>query len=322
MPRFDISIAGEINLDLILYGLPEHMPTERELLGTGFAMTLGSSSAILAHNLSVLGTNTGFITKVGDDALGKLSLDRLQESGVDLSRAVHAQNRGSGVTIILPHERERHILTYPGTISELSYEDLDLSYLASARHFHLSSLFLHRAMLPRIPELFRRMKEAGLTTSLDTNDDPDDRWGGVLGQTLPYVDILLPNEREARKMAGTEEFEAAVETLSKKVSMLVVKLGATGAIAIRDGIRYSAPAVPVKVVDPVGAGDSFNAGFLHKFLQGEDLSSCLAFAKLIGGFSTTATGGTEAFRDRAALAKFLQTAIVASETTTSLVKGE
>src|SRR3954447_13448590 len=123
MPRFDISIAGEINLDLILYGLPEHMPTERELLGTGFGMTLGSSSAILAHNLSVLGTNTGFITKVGDDALGKLSLDRLQESGVDLSRAVHAQNRGSGVTIILPHERERHILTYPGTISELSYED-------------------------------------------------------------------------------------------------------------------------------------------------------------------------------------------------------
>src|SRR5689334_22896927 len=99
MPRFDISIAGEINLDLILYGLPEHMATERELLGSAFAMTLGSSSAILAHNLSILGTKTGFITKVGDDALGNLALERLQESGADLSRTVHAKNCGSGVTI-------------------------------------------------------------------------------------------------------------------------------------------------------------------------------------------------------------------------------
>lgn len=307
MPLFDISIAGEINLDLILYGLPEQMQTERELLGSGFAMTLGSSSAILAHNLSVLGAKTAFVTKVGDDVLGKLALERLQESGADLSRTVHAKGRGSGVTIILPHERERHILTYPGTIFDLSYKDLDISYLASARHFHLSSLFLHRALLQDIPDLFRRMKEAGLTTSLDTNDDPDDRWDGVLQQTLPYIDILLPNEREAKKMAGVEDLNTALEQLSKKVSLLVVKLGANGAIALRDGVRYSAPAVPVTVVDPVGAGDSFNAGFLHKFLQGADITTCLTFANLIGAFSTTAAGGTEAFRDRNRLANFLRT---------------
>src|SRR5271168_5222551 len=86
MKTLDISIAGEINLDLILYGLPEVMPVERELLGTDFQVTLGSSSAILAHNLAVLGTQVGFVTLVGEDPLGKIALERLGESGADLSR--------------------------------------------------------------------------------------------------------------------------------------------------------------------------------------------------------------------------------------------
>lgn len=296
MEKFDVTIAGEINLDLILYGLPAELPTERELLGNGFAMTLGSSSAILAHNLAVLGTNVGFITKVGDDPLAKIALERLSESGVDLSQTVWTSGRGSGVTLILPHEHERHIFTYPGTISELAFDELNLEYLASSRHFHLSSLFLHRAMLERIPELFRRMKSAGLTTSLDTNDDPDDRWDGVLDEVLPYVDILLPNEREAKKIAKEETLDAALAWLSERIPLVVVKMGADGAMAVTRKRRFTAPAVPVEVVDPVGAGDSFNAGFLHQYLHGSDLPSCLAYGNLIGAFSTTAPGGTEAFR--------------------------
>ena len=86
MSKLDISIAGEINLDLILYGLPEHMPTERELLATNFAITLGSSSAILAHNLAALGSRVGFVTKVGDDLFGTLAVERLRERGVDLAQ--------------------------------------------------------------------------------------------------------------------------------------------------------------------------------------------------------------------------------------------
>ncbi len=78
MPKLDIAVVGEINLDLILYGLPEQMPTERELLASGFTITLGSSSAILAHNLAALGSRVGFVTKVGGDAFGTLALERLR----------------------------------------------------------------------------------------------------------------------------------------------------------------------------------------------------------------------------------------------------
>src|SRR5713101_9174431 len=107
MSKFDIAIVGEINLDLILYGLPEDVPTERELLASGFTMTLGSSSAILAHNLAALGSRVGFAGKVGDDPFGKLALERLAESGTDIARVVRTQKTASGVSIILPHERER-----------------------------------------------------------------------------------------------------------------------------------------------------------------------------------------------------------------------
>jgi sugar/nucleoside kinase (ribokinase family) len=303
MAKLDITVAGEINLDLILYGLPEQMPMERELLASDFAITLGSSSAILAHNLAALGVKVGFVTKVGDDSLGSLAMNQLRERGVDLASVRHGVK--SGVTFILPHGSQRHILTYPGTISELRFEDLDLDYLASARHFHLSSLFLQRKLLPDVPELFRRMKAAGLTTSLDTNDDPDDRWDGNLEKILPHVDILLPNEREAMKMSGANDVETALVRLSKMVETVVVKMGASGAVAIRGGHRFSASGVPVTVIDPVGAGDSFDAGFLQQFLSGSDLSSCLAYGNLCGAFSTTGRGGTEVFRDTTQMQEFL-----------------
>jgi sugar/nucleoside kinase (ribokinase family) len=304
MSKFDITVAGELNLDLILYGLPAEMPTEREVMASDFAITLGSSSAILAHNLAALGSRVGFVTKVGDDSFGTLAVERLRERGVDMSNVVPGAK--SGVTVILPHEARRHILTFPGTISELRFADLDLDYLASARHFHVSSLFLQRELLPDIPELFRRMKAAGLTTSLDTNDDPDDLWSGVLEEVLPHVDILLPNEREALMISQANDLATALLWLAQKVETVVVKIGASGAVAMRGGHRFDAPGVPVTVIDQVGAGDSFDAGFLNQFLRGEDLPACLNYGNLCGAFSTTDRGGTEAFRDGTRMRQFFE----------------
>jgi sugar/nucleoside kinase (ribokinase family) len=170
----------------------------------------------------------------------------------------------------------------------------------------MSSLFLQRELLPRVPELFQRMKSTGLTTSLDTNDDPDDRWDTILAEILPHVDILLPNEREAMKIAHADNIEDALSRLAQKVNTVVVKMGASGAVAMRDGHRFAASVVPVTVVDPVGAGDSFDAGFLHQFLRGADLPACLAYGNLCGAFSTTACGGTEAFRNAAHMQQFLR----------------
>ena len=72
MPRFDVTVVGELNLDLILYGLPEQLEPERELLANRLALTLGSSSAIFAHNLSVLGSKVGFISRIETIRWGRL----------------------------------------------------------------------------------------------------------------------------------------------------------------------------------------------------------------------------------------------------------
>ena len=88
MPRFDVTIAGELNLDLILYGLPEQLPPERELLADRMMLTLGASSAIVAHNLAALGSRVGFQSHIGDDQLGQIALDHLKQSGVDVSRVL------------------------------------------------------------------------------------------------------------------------------------------------------------------------------------------------------------------------------------------
>src|ERR1700758_377005 len=263
MRRFDVTLAGELNLDLILYGLPAELPAERELLARQMMLTLGSSSAIVAHNLAALGCRVGFVSKIGDDPLGQIAVERLAAGGVDVSkvRRVSGETK-TGLTVILQRDQRRSILTYPGTIFELGPKDLDFDYLADSRHFHLSSYYLQRGMTAHVGELFARLKSAELTISLDTNDDPDDTWQGGLLEVLRYVDVFLPNARELKRIAGTDDLEAAVNSIAQKVPVLVVKIGERGAMAQRGTQRIESPAAPVNFVDPVGAGDSFDAGFL------------------------------------------------------------
>src|SRR5271165_2435112 len=149
--KFDISVVGELNLDLVLYGLPSHFELDREYLASDLSLTLGSSSAIFAHNFALLGNTAGFHSAVGDDPLGKLCLERLRESGVDVSAVKEFPGRNTGLTVILPQPERRFILTYPGVMAEMHFEDLDLTQVFGARHLHLSSYFLQKALRPRVP---------------------------------------------------------------------------------------------------------------------------------------------------------------------------
>lgn len=298
MRELDIVIAGEINLDFILSGLPAEMPLERELLASGFAMTLGSSSAILAHNLALLDVRVGFVSMVGQDPLGAIALEYLRQAGVDLSKTLHSSTGTStGITVLLTHNPDRHILTYPGTMTEMRVADLDLDYLKSARHFHLSSLFLQKGMQRDLPDLFRQLKEAGLTLSLDTNDDPEDKWQSGLQELLGLVDIVMPNEAEACRMTQTNDVEDAAEELAKQVPLVAIKRGSRGALVRFQGKRWLVPAESVVPVDTIGAGDSFNAGFLKAFLQDCLPAECAAQGNRVAAISTRRAGGIAALHD-------------------------
>jgi sugar/nucleoside kinase (ribokinase family) len=303
----EVCVVGELNLDLILYGLPKDLVLDREHLASGLALTLGSSSAIFAHNLSALGTQVGFISKIGADPLGKIAAERLSAVGVDISRMKRGAGKTStGLTVVLPHPQHRYILTYPGTMFEMQSSDIDMDYVRQARHLHLSSFFLHRALRPRILDLFRQAKNAGLTTSLDTNDDPEDKWGQDLLEVLKHVDLFFPNDREAKKIAHTDDLSQAINVLAGLAKVVVVKRGSAAAICRSGDEQWSLAPPPVKMVDDVGAGDTFDAGFVHLYLLGAKLEDCLAFANIAAAYSVTKEGGTEAFRDRSGLLNFIR----------------
>jgi sugar/nucleoside kinase (ribokinase family) len=305
VPRFDVAVVGELNLDLILSGLPRELQLEREHLADGLKVTLGSSSAIFAHNLASLGDKVAFNSAIGDDSFGELCLKRLGESGTDISGVRRVSGNQTGLTVILSTGEQRYILTYPGTMAELRFEDLDLDFICSATHFHLSSYFLQRALRPKAAELFKRVKEAGLSTSLDTNDDPADEWSDEVFQVFKYVDVLLPNSLEACRLSKKDDADSAAEFLSAIVPLVVIKRGGAGAMARRGKEAFHSPAQKGEFVDAVGAGDSFDAGFIHQFIRGASIEECLRFGNLTGALSVTRAGGTEAFRDEAHRQAFL-----------------
>ena len=305
MKTFDITIAGELNLDLILYGLPAEMQTERELLATDFRATLGSSSAIVAHNAANLGARVAFTTLIGTDDFGRLAIDRLRAAGVDTSHTSRHDTVATGITILLPHGDQRHMLTFPGTIAELTVADLDFDFLAQARHFHLSSLYLQRGLHAGLPNLLRRLKQADLTISLDTNDDPENRWGAPLREIFPYIDVFMPNEDEICRMTNRDNLDGAIQSLAVKIPTIVVKRGRHGARVYEQGRAIDVAPLSVVPVDTIGAGDSFDAGFLRAYLLSKDSVTCARAGNITGALSTQASGGTEAFRDQTLRDAFL-----------------
>ncbi|WP_419805311.1 carbohydrate kinase family protein [Terriglobus sp.] len=294
---FDLAIAGELNLDLILYGLPLAMPTERDLLATGFAATLGSSSAIVAHNAAALGLRVQFHSLAGDDDFGRIAVERLRHMHVDVSRVRMDAAVTTGVTVLLPHGNVRHSFTYLGSIAQLARAHLDATALTQARHLHLCSLYLQQALHADICDLVRELKAYGLTVSLDTNDDPANAWGPPLHDLLPLVDIFMPNEDELCRMAGNVSLEQALQTFAQSVPVIVVKRGRHGCRVRHKSEIWDVPGLTVTPVDTIGAGDSFDAGFLAAYLQGYDLRTCARAGNITGALCTLGTGGTEAFRN-------------------------
>lgn len=291
---FDLLVVGEINPDIILRGadvVPAFGQVEK-LVETA-DLTIGASSVITACGAARLGLKVAFVGVVGDDLYGRFMLNALQERGIDTTHCLIDPDLQTGFTVILAKpDGDRAMLTFPGTIATLQATQVNPELLGQTRHLHVGSYFLLDSLRPGLPELFQAARAHGVTTSLDTNWDPQERW--ACNTILPHCDLLLPNEAEAMKLAGREDLETAVAHLSTIVPTLAVKCGADGGLGYQEGERVELRPFPVQIVDTVGAGDSFNAGFLYGFIHHWPLAQSLALALACGSLSTQAAGGTTA----------------------------
>jgi sugar/nucleoside kinase (ribokinase family) len=294
---FDLLVVGDANPDVVLSGVPRELPFgQRERLVETGIVTLGGSAAITACGAARLGLRTAFVGRVGDDALGRFTLDLLTGRGVDVSGCVIDPAMPTALTVVLVDGDDRAILTAPGCLPLLSVEDVDTDLAAASRHVHVSSYFLQPRLAAGLPAWFAALHGRGASTSLDTNDDPAGGWDGGVAAAIAQTDVLLPNEAEALALAGRADHDvlAACRQLAAAARVTVVKRGARGALAWCDGAPVSVPATPIEPVDTVGAGDSFNAGFLAGWLGGRDIASSLRLAVACGSLSTRAAGGIAA----------------------------
>lgn len=294
--RYDLLVIGDANPDVIVGPLSEPLAFDQreQLVDTG-SLTLGGSAAIMACGAARLGLKVAFAGRVGADDAGHYVRDALAARGVDTSALHLDPTLPTPLTVVLTQADDRAILTSPGTLTATSGADVPDHLLAATRHVHSASYFLQPRLAADLPELLRTARSHGATTSLDTQDDSSGAWAG-LGAVLARTDILLPNAAEARHLAGPGAHtpEAAAELLAARGPLTVVKNGADGALC-HDGRRLlTVPGLPATPKDTVGAGDSFDAGFIAATLDGQPLHEAMKFAVTCGALSTRAHGGTPA----------------------------
>lgn len=303
-PSFDVIVAGELNVDLIFNGIAGFPEIGKEILSDHMLLTLGSSSAIFAGNLCTLGSRVAFAGMLGRDRFGKVVAEALTSRGVDTSCLIYTDDAGTGATVVLNYGEDRAMVTCPGAMELLTAAAVGDEMLRNAKHLHVSSVFLQPRLREDLTGLFGRAKNLGLTTSLDTQWDPAGRWDLPLRQILPLTDVFLPNRQEFLALTGAATIDEGLDKISYYANAVVVKDGSSGAW-LWDGRRlyHQEAFLNSEVVDCIGAGDSFDAGFIHYFVMKRKLRECIEFAALAGAVNTTSAGGTSAFSSPEAFRK-------------------
>ena len=305
MKKYDIAAIGELNVDIILNGIESEPEIGKEKFCKDMTVTLGSSTAIFAANAAALGSKVCFVGLVGKDSFGDLVCSSLEAKGV----ATHFIGKGetpTGATICMNYGEDRANLTYQGSMDVMGFDQIDQSVFKLAKHIHLSSLFMQSALLRDIHKVLDAAAENGCTVSLDTQWDPMEKWALDYPKVLPKITVFMPNEKELCALTGKSTLEDAIaEVLPYLGGIMLVKCGSKGSLLVKkDGSRKLLPAFLNKdVVDAIGAGDSFNSGFVSAFVKGLSPEECQITGNLTGAVNTTAAGGTGAFTSLEAVRK-------------------
>ncbi len=300
MKKFDVIAIGELNVDLILNRIDGFPEIGKEKFAKDMVLTLGSSTAIFAANIAALGAKTAFVGMVGKDVFGTLIKESLSAKSVDTSFIIESDDYPSGATIVLNYEDDRANVTYQGAMDVMSFKDIDKKIFDETTHIHISSIFMQSGIKRDLFEILKFAKEKGITTSLDTQWDPLEKWELDYAKVLPYVSVFMPNEKELQLLTRSSDLNTAIEKIQPFINVCIIKRGKNGSLLVqKDGTQHHQEAFfNENVVDAIGAGDSFNSGFIYQFIKGQPLTECQRFGNLMGAINTTASGGTGAFTSK------------------------
>jgi len=306
--RNHVFILGELNVDIILKGKDVVPEWNREKLLDSFDIVLGSSSAITASGLAGLGLNVHLVSVVGDDQFGHFCIEQLQQRGVDTSYITIDKTMKTGVTVSLSTEKDRAFLTYMGAIPHLTVDHLPKDLFEQADHIHFGSYYLQEDMREHWLEVFKQAQAANISTSFDTGWDIHGKWyKEQISELMAHTSLFIPSEDELIEVYAAADLEEAISKLPPLHHIVAVKCGSKGAILIdKDGNQTWGEPFPVTPIDTTGAGDSFNAGLIYRYLQGSNKDEMLRFACACGAMATLRIGGASAAPSEQEVQAFMQ----------------
>jgi 2-dehydro-3-deoxygluconokinase len=300
----DVSVIGPLNVDLLING--EGPPDWEGITSwdgpAAMQMTAAGSVGYTVQDMARLGLQVSVCGCVPDDALGAFIAENLRRAGVAIEgvRMQPDTLAGIGVYMLLFGSRKRP-LAYRLPTHEpwpLSFTPQEIDDLLSARLLHNGGYLHFKQMYHgQTVDLFKEARKRGVITSLDSQFPLHAMplpWLPALEDILPYVDLMFCDEHEAKSLTGANQpVDAASQLMSYGIEILVIKCGSEGSDVFTQGGHFHQPAIHLgELVDSIGAGDAYDAGFIYGTLQEWPPERSALFASMAAGKTVTGVGGT------------------------------
>ena len=295
-------------LDLLTLGEPLVCLTSRGRLAASPTMvkSIGGAELNVAIGLARLGLRTAYVSRVGSDAFGDEVVRTLRGEGVDVSRVQRSAQRQTGLMVKElrgPEDARVHYYRQGSAVTELD----GLADAPPARCVHATGITLALGDGPAraVRDLLSHARATGASVSFDPNFRlklwPLDDAVAAVREILPSVDDLLLSEAEALAIAATDDLDDALAWLTERgIARVVVRRGAAGAVGWAGGERRTVAArPPAALVDCVGAGDAFTAGYLYERLSGAGFAAAMACGAWAAAHVIAHHGDHEGLPDRA-----------------------
>ncbi len=305
MRIFDAVVIGDANIDLVVVGCNQVPQPGQEVFVDNMMMHVGGGAALFSISLAKLGVRVAFNGVLGSDGYGHYIRESFAEYGIDTRMVQTSKVHNTGISIAFNPDTDRSFITYAGSNMELQVDKLDLDQVAQGRHVHVTG-YKGRRNHEQYVALARTLKEKEVTLSCDVGWDDSGEWDKGVFELMRHFDVFLMNETEALHYTGMENIEDSLRYMGDYCGHVVVKLGAEGAISMKDGLLTRLPGYSVEAVDTTGAGDSFNAGYLFGFLSGMDVESSLRYGNACGALSVSGYGGSTGTPNLEGLKSFIR----------------
>lgn len=299
-------MSGLDSIDILTFGesmgLVVAEPGPLEFAGSA-RLGFGGAESNVAIVASRLGRSTHWVSRLGDDAFGRLIERTLRAERVGVT-VIRDSQRPTGLMVKERRSQSLQRVSYYRSTSaatQLVHDDIDDALLARTRILHLTGITPALSISARsaVGTVIDRARALGVLVSLDINYrsalwSRDDA-ARFLEDAMPRCDIVFGGLDEFALLdASIATPDSAIASAQVRgVSEVIVKLGDRGAIGERNGQRAEIAATPVDVVDTVGAGDAFVGGYLAARLDGRELEECLGLAGIVGAAACTVAGDWE-----------------------------